>query len=87
MQLLVWNEELATAAQNNTDRCVLASDPDRASRVPSLDTVGSAMTAVASRTPNYSKLRLMGGLKKLNGNCWGLVLLAPPVAEHWASAF
>ncbi len=34
----------------------MASDPDRASRVPSFDTVGENLSAVGSRTPNYTSL-------------------------------
>lgn len=55
--LQVWNEELAAAAQNFSLMCRLASNPDRASQVPSFQSVGENWTAAGTLgQPNFTTL-------------------------------
>ena len=49
-----WNDELAMVAQNYTEMCTFARNPQRADQAPSFDTVGENLFVTVLQNVNYT---------------------------------
>ena len=56
MLLQVWNEELAVAAQNYSNRCILDFNSNRFFEAPSFGSVGQTLAASTEMTPNFTTI-------------------------------